>query len=175
MSMSRWDAAKKWLEVEGGWAVRWRLHALQPQVALFGRGLPTNWIIYRSSRTGWWKPAREPTARRPVRAGEEHEDYRPLLPFASELLDELRGRGALLVLTTVPSESTRVGHLGFFSRELGVPVVVPSLEGLATNDRSHLDRDSAALFTQRFWGAFVQLPEVRERLGPSRHAGSFHE
>ncbi len=165
MSMTRFDAAKKWLEVEGAWQLRSALHTHLPQVAFFGGEIPSKWIIYRSSRTGWWRPVREPPDRYPIGFGEERPNYRALLPFASELQQDLEARGAQLVLTVVPYGDTRVGHLPYLQEELSLPTIVPSFEGLETADGSHLDRESARAFTQRFWDEFIAVPTIRERLG----------
>ena len=86
------------------------------------------------------------------------------MPLARELKRELDERGSQLVLTLVPYGDTRLGHLPYLSGELGVPAIVPSLEGLAMADGSHLNRDSARRVSETFWGKLVALPEVRKRL-----------
>ena len=56
------------------------------------------------------------------------------------------------------------GHLPFLSHELGVPMVLPSFDGVLTADGSHLSRSSAASYAEAFWSQFLALPEVRSKL-----------
>ena len=84
--------------------------------------------------------------------------------FRARLKQELDRRGALLVLSVVPYHDTRTGHLPFLSRELGVPMVLPSFDGVLTADGSHLSRSSAASYAEAFWSQFLALPEVRKKL-----------
>jgi hypothetical protein len=164
LAMTRWDAAKQWLEVAGGWNLQIRLHALAPKLDFFDRPLHPSTILYRSARTGWWKPVVEPAGRYPVRPGEDIHPYDALIPMAARLERELRARGALLVLTMVPYDGAPTGHLRFLAKELAVPAVVPSFDGMFTSDGSHLDRDSAERLSTRFWSQFVALPQVRRAL-----------
>jgi len=87
---------------------------------------------------------------------------------ARELAEELDRRGAALILSVVPYGNTRTGHLPFLARELGVPVVLPSFDGLVTADGSHLARSSAAGYAKAFWSQLLALPEVRARLSLDR-------
>lgn len=163
--LTRWQAWKAWTEAEGAWAIQQRLHSWLPKIDWFGPGLSFPWIIYRSSRTGWWLPVREPNGSYPVRFDKEAPSYyERSLPLARELKEELDRRGAGLVLTVVPYGNTRFGHLPYLARELGVPTVVPSFDGLFTSDGSHLNRASAERYSKLFWSQFIALPQVRGKL-----------
>src|SRR5262249_35993181 len=106
----------------------------------------------------------EPPARYPIGFDREAASYAPLLPVAHALKEELDRRGAALVLGMVPYGNTRKGHLPFLARELGVPVVLPSFDGVVTADGSHLARSSGESYGKAFWGQLLALPEVREKL-----------
>ena len=164
LAMSRWEALKRFWERSAAWQARSRLHRYLPRLDYFVSGGRYPWIHYRSTQTGWWRNALEPDRRFPVTFQPERESYRHTLPMARELHEELAQRGALLVLTMVPYHNTRSGHLSYLSRELGVPYVLPSFDGLVTADGSHLTRESARRISEEFWQLFIGLDEVRERL-----------
>jgi len=172
-SLTRWQAWKAWVEAQGKWRFQRAVHSWLPRIDWHGQKLASNWIIYRSGRTGWWRPAREPSGSYPVAMAREDDNYERLLPAARLLAEELDARGTLLVLGTVPHKATRSGHLPVLSDALGVPAVLPSFDDVETSDGSHLDRESAARYSQAFWEAFVALPAVRERLAiaPARDEG----
>jgi len=162
--LTHWQAWKTWTEAEGAWAIQMRLHSWLPKIDWFGPGLSFPWIVYRSSRTGWWLPAREPNGSYPVRVAKEAPSYEKYLPLAREFKEELDRRGAGLVLTVVPYGDTRSGHLPYLARELGVPMVVPGFDGMFTSDGSHLNRASARQYSKLFWSRFIALPQVRAKL-----------
>ncbi len=164
MGMKRWEAWKEQLEIRGKWALQSRIHTRLPKLDLLGDPLVSRWIIYRSSRTGWWRPVTEPDVGEPVTVIDDFASYDFLLPLASELQQELRARGAQLVLTMVPYRDSRIGHLPFLAKALGVPYVLPPFDGLRLADGSHLDRDSGRRYGEAFWERFVRLPEIRKRL-----------
>lgn len=164
LAMTRWDAMKKRLEVVGVWNLQQRIHAWLPKLDYLDRKLTDHWIMYRSAKTGWWEPGLEPRGAFPVRMGEESASYENALPIARELKAELDRRGTTLVLSIVPHGRTRVGHLSLLSEELGVPVVIPSFDEMFMADGSHLNRESAKRYVDRFWAKFVALPQVRARL-----------
>ncbi len=164
-ALDRWQAWKEWSESGWRWAFERRIHSWVPRLDWFGSPLTTDWIIYRSPATGWWRPAREPRGRRPVRFVEERPSYRATLPAARRLADEIRDRGATLVLTLVPNGRTRSGHLPYLSRELGVPAVLPDVGELFTSDGSHLRADSGRRYARAFWEDLLSIAEVRRRLG----------
>jgi hypothetical protein len=163
-AMTRWQAWKAWLEADARWTVQRWVHAWLPKIDWFGGQLTTPWILYRSTRTGWLLPVVEPSESYPVGVVPDDPSYAYLLPLAHELEEELDQRGAVLVLSIVPYGNTRIGHLPFLARELGVAVVLPSFDGIRTADGSHLSRSDAALYATAFWNQFLALPEVRQKL-----------
>jgi hypothetical protein len=164
MKLTRWQAWKEWTEASSAWGFERIVHSWLPKIDWSGHDLTSGWIIYRSSRTGWWRPALEPGGSYPVKLAREDDNYEWLLPQARELKKELDSRGAVLVLTMVPYGATRSGHIPYLSSELDVPAVLPSFESLSTSDGSHLNRESAARYSKAFWDQFIALPAVRQRL-----------
>ena len=162
--LTRWQAWTAWIEADARWRLQSWLHARLPKIDWFDRDLIANWIMYRSTRTGWLLPVVEPSSSIPIGVAPDDPSYAWLLPVARELKQELDRRGALLVLSVVPYHDTRTGHLPFLSHELGVPMVLPSFDGVLTADGSHLSRSSAASYAEAFWSQFLALPEVREKL-----------
>ena len=145
------------------------LHAALPRLDFFDRRLHSDWVTYRSARTGWWRPVAEPRGRYETQLAEKPiTDWSGVLPFSEEFHRELENRGALLVLTLVPYVDAQVGHLEFLSDELGVPAIVPSFDGVTVADGSHLNRESAGTVSLSFWEAFLALPEVRDAVGIDR-------
>ncbi len=163
--LTRWQAWRDWFEARWAWSFQRLLHSWIPRLDWFDQDLTSSWIIYRSSRTGWWRPVVEPKRGRPVEVVRERRNYEATLPLARELDRELVARDALLVLAMTPYLRTQSGHLPYLSDELGAPVVLPGFDGLETNDGSHLDRDSGRRYARAFWDELVAVPEVREKLG----------
>ena len=162
--LTRWQAWTAWVEADARWRLQRWLHSWLPKIDWFGHDLTAPWIMYRSSRTGWLLPVVEPSESYPVGVGPDFPSNASLLPVARALKQELDRRGALLVLSVVPYHDTRTGHLPFLSHELGVPMVLPSFDGVLTADGSHLSRPSAASYAEAFWNQFLALPEVRKKL-----------
>jgi len=162
--LTAWQAWKEWFESGMKWSFQRAIHSRLPKLDWFDQPLTTDWVIYRSSSTGWWRPAREPRGRIPVGYVRERQSYEQILPTARELRDEVRDRGGVLVLTAAPYQRTRSGHLPYLSDELGVPAVLPAMDEMFTSDGSHLDRDSGTRFARAFWAEFVSLDSVRRRL-----------
>jgi hypothetical protein len=162
--LTRWQAWTAWIEADARWRLQRWLHSWLPKIDWFGHDLTASWIMYRSSRTGWLLPVVEPSESYPIGVGPDFPSNASLLPLARELKHELDQRGALLVLSVVPYGDTRIGHLPFLAQELGVPVVLPSFDGMFTADGSHLDRSSATSYAKAFWSQFLALPEVRKKL-----------
>jgi hypothetical protein len=165
MAMTRFDAAKKWLEVTGGFNLQLRLHRLLPKLDFFDHELHAGWVHYRSSRDGWWRPALLPDEHRNDIGPAAEPSIEPgTLQRIARFRDALAERGSLLFLTAVPWDETNTLHIGLANRRLGVPGIVPETEGLSSVDGSHLDRDSAKRLSRRFWARFVEHPVVRARL-----------
>jgi len=175
MKLTRWQAWKEWTEASSAWTFQRMLHSWLPKIDCDGQDLTSPWIIYRSSRTGWWRPALEPPGKSPVKLAREDDSYRRLLPEARKLKKELDARHALLVLTMVPYAATRSGHIPYLSHELAVPAVLPSFDGLFTREGSHLTRESGERYAKAFWDQFIALPAVRKKLslgGPPADAAA---
>ncbi len=164
ISMTKWDAMKHWFEGASWWNLKRRMHTVLPKVEFFDGRVHAQYIHYRSSRTGWWKTVLEPGARGLIGFGQERKSYEDELPMAKEFKQEMDRIDALLVLTVVPHRDTRMGHLPYFSDKLDVPMIVPSFDGLRMADGSHLSRESAKIFSDRFWEVFIANPHVREKL-----------
>ncbi len=166
MAETHWAAWKEWIEARAAWSAQVILHSHLPRIDFFDQELTQGWVLYRSAGTGWWRPALHPVEPAyPVELSpEDHGEHDYLLPFAREVKAALDRRGALLVLSIVPYGDTRSRYLPFLARELGVPSVVPSFDGLFTCDASHLDPESAARYSRSFWNELIALPEVRRRL-----------
>ena len=164
VAMTAWEARKVVGETTLGWHFTTLLHRYLPRYDFFNQPLNSQWILYRSRQSGWWRPALEPKGRHPVRVAAEESSYAWTLPLAFELKKELDERGVLLVITMLPYPRTLTGHLDFLSTRLGVPIVLPDLEGAQTADGSHLNRESAARATRNFWQQFIALESVRTKL-----------
>ncbi len=165
MAMTRFRAAKKWLEVAGSWNLQYRLHDLVPKLDYFDHELLVGWIHYRSSRDGWWHPALVPDTRRDDIAEVADEDLEPgMLRRIAQFEAELASRDSLLFLTVTPWDETRLRHIELAERSLGIPNAIPGFEGLTTVDGSHLSPESARIYSRRFWELFIAHPAVWERL-----------
>lgn len=165
IEMTKWEARQLFFETTAMWELRTRLHRRLPKIDPFTETFHRHWVIYRSARTGWWQPVLEPPSTYEVRYREEMDSYPRSLAFATELKAELDRRGTLLVVTTVPWNSTRIGHLEEIETTLGVPAIPPIPDDRVTvNDGSHLSRAGAKIITQSFWQRFIERPEVRARL-----------
>ncbi len=164
--MSRWDALKQSFEESAAWRFRTRLHSVIPKIDFFGRRLHSDWIIYRSERTGWWQPVASPKGQQKATLAQTSpKTWNGMLPRVRKFNQEMRDRGTLLVLTTVPYAEGHVSHLAFLSKELGIPAIIPSFDGAMMVDDSHLDRESAARVSAEFWDSFIHNPDVKRALG----------
>lgn len=163
--MSRWDAAKLWGETAMSWNLRYRLHSVVPKLDIYGRGITSRYIMYRSVVTGWWKPAIEQPGAYETSYNESEADYSRILPLARVIKSELDERGSLLVASVIPYTGTDDQYLQYLNTELNILYVHPRLTDLKTADGSHLNRTSAERFTKAFWKEFVNKPEVKQILG----------
>ncbi len=172
MQLTWWQAHKLWIETRARWGLQRWLHTIVPKLDWFGDEIASQWVIYRSSRTGWWRPAVEPAASYAVGWTREDRNYDRVVPAARELQSELRSRGALMVVTLTPYAQTQTGHLPHLGDALGVPVVLPDVADLATSDGSHLNRDSGERFARAFWRELIAVPAVREKLSLRQGGGA---
>lgn len=164
MNLSLWDAYKFHWEHTFAWETRSRLHRVIPRM---GWNRPEDRfanICYRSTSHGWWNPVTEPPYRYDVGYHRSNESYDRAIQYAGELQAELGDQDTLLVATLVPFGATVDQHLQRMENELKIPVVYPKVDGLKTNDGSHLARESAIRYSQAFWEAFISHPAVVDRL-----------
>lgn len=138
-----WRAWTEVVEGRAAWGVDRRVHALLPKL----RGVEP-FVIYRSRETGLWRPALHPSGSRPVPSARRRD--RPSdaeIRVGRAVRDELRRRGARMVIVAVPSPEESAEGVEELARSLGVPCVGPEPEGLRTTDGLHLDEESARRFT----------------------------
>jgi hypothetical protein len=163
IAMSRWEAAKAFLEYSLSWHFTSRLHRYLPYLEHF-ESWSYPWVHYRSWKTGWWRNTQVPGWRYSITHGTEEKSYARVLPQARELKEEMERRGALLVLSIVPYGQYHVGHLPYLARELELPYLMPSAHGLETADGSHLTPDSALRVSLELWRQLMTTPSVRAHL-----------
>lgn len=161
---SRFDAWKRFHETEASHAVRRVVHRVVPHVPdLAGR--QREFIAYRSRLDGtWWVSNRFEGLAGAFDAEDDGEETLLLeheIAAARAFRDAMAARGAQLVLTFVPTPRASRTRAMRMSEILGVPLVAPRLDDLATVDGSHLTRESAARFSEAF---FAELePVLRAR------------
>lgn len=163
--MTRWEAFRSFLEVQGKWEFTSRLHSRLTRQDLTGQVKRSLYIEYRSARTGFWAIRQEPEFLHAARKGKELDSYAHLVPAAQEIHDEVSKRDGLMVLTMVPFTRYASGHLPLLAATLQVPLILPELKGLQTADIHHLTRESAERFSNAFWNQFIADPQVRHQLG----------
>jgi len=143
-------ARKARWEGETAHTVRRAIHIVAPNwLSLFGRpglGQARELNTYRSRLDGTWQISPWPasTAAFADPGVEGPAPGRLEIAAARAFKAELDARGIRLVLTRVPSpEPHDGGGPAQFARLLGVPLVAPTVPGLTSSDRSHLDEASA--------------------------------
>lgn len=72
---------------------------------------------------------------------------------------------ACVLFTIVPTSDTSIGTAKAIARSLGVALVAPELEGLATFDQSHIDSPSAERWSRAFFESAG--PQIQRCLGKS--------
>jgi hypothetical protein len=74
-------------------------------------------------------------------------------------LSTLSVKPGCVILTTIPTDETKLGTASAIAKALGMTLVMPEVAGLQTFDGSHLDRSSA----ERWSDAFLKLagPQIR--------------
>lgn len=165
MAMSWWAAFKRYWEERAYWVFQRHLHTHLPKLAVLDRPLTHRIINYRSIEHGWWKAVHEPTRPYAIRPGAELRDYGFVMPRIDDIMSEMSKHDTLVILSLLPYGRTMTGHFDLITQRYDIPVLLPSFEGLSTNDGSHLHPESAALYAERFWELFIANPRVRERLG----------
>jgi hypothetical protein len=162
--MSRWDAMKRWFEAASWWNIKLRWHSVMPKIEFFDNRLHASHVHYRSSITGWWKTVLEPNRQGEIKFKPEAKNYEKYLPMATEFKQKMDEIGALLIVSVVPYNQTQTGHLPYLKEHLGVTTLLPSFKDMRLSDGSHLNRESARVYSERFWDLFIAHPDVRKRL-----------
>jgi hypothetical protein len=194
----RWGAFSRVAEDRMSWDSQLALHRILPRFG-FGNFYPAvPAVTYQSSLDGCLLFENFSRSRRsyPIReTGALDEPSAGEAELAEKFKAFLESRGARMVLTDIPYDmETYVREGGApegmgalylapenlkpfrkavkLSRETGVPLVEPSLEGLRTLDGSHLTAESAERFARGFFGLFGKLEDVRRLEGQGRRPTS---
>jgi hypothetical protein len=153
------DAWKLQMESEATHAIRRRLHRLVPHyVDLFGKKREI--IVYRSRLDGTWFVANAlgDGAGFPWPPEDRHQPSARSLRAAEGFKRDVEALGARLVLIVVPSPDASIHRAEALAAHLGVPLIAPRVEKMATIDGSHLSPASSWRFEQAL------LPALREHL-----------
>lgn len=164
-AMTWWTALKNYWEEGAFWFFQRHVHTYIPKLCILKQRLTYQSVNYRSIETGWWKAVYEPLRPYPIRAGRELKNYGFVMPQIDDIMTEMSKLDTLVILSCVPYNRTLLGHFKLIKKRYDIPLLLPSFEGLTTNDGSHLHPDSAAIYSERFWDGFVAMPEVQEKLG----------
>ena len=164
MSTGNFGAWKIRFESVASLAVEGRLHRIIPYVAPQQWDFNTEWIYYRAKSDGTLRLAAWHGT-----PGAMWEDLRnggqPIGPAqvaeGERFKNELRARGARLVLTWIPPSSAN--NAKQFASALQVPLVMPDATGLTTIDGSHLDKESSKRFSASFLDAFGRIVDETRR------------
>jgi hypothetical protein len=119
--------------------------------------------LLRSSTTGAWLPMEWAHNDRPYVPSPFKEGIEPLLPAARRFQEEMRERGAAMVLTCVPAmyEWCTPTFVRALAARLGVPALLPRVEGLKLGDKSHLCPVSARRFSRAVLKELAATEEFR--------------
>lgn len=162
--MTWWAAYKKYWEEGIFWFFQRQVHRHIPKLCPLNQPLISQIVNYRSIETGWWKAVYEPNHPFPIKAGKELPSYEFVLPQIDDIMALMAKQDTLVILSCVPYMRTLTGHFTLIKERYDIPLLLPSFEGLATNDGSHLHPDSAAIYSERFWQGLMALPQVQEKL-----------
>ena len=141
---SDFDAWKVRTEAEAAHAVRRALHRVVPHYVDLHTG-QREFVIYRSREDGTWFVANEfgIGSRFDWPPGDSERPTPESLRAAESFKREVEARGARLVLCIIPAPDASLHRAQAVAAHLGVPLLVPQLEGLRVVDGSHLSTDSA--------------------------------
>lgn len=162
--MTWWAAYKTYWEKRCFWFFQRQVHTQIPKLCVLKTTLTYQIINYRSEETGWWKAVYEPLRPFPIRPGKELENYEFVMPQIDDIMAVMSRQDTLVILSCIPYNRTLTGHFKLIREHYNIPVLLPSFEGLATNDGSHLHPDSSAIYSERFWQGFIAIPQVQEKL-----------
>jgi hypothetical protein len=128
-----------------------RLH--QPLCSTLPKLCGNNFAVYRNESNGiWLTSGAKPDGRVDVANGPatDTEQWPHFVELANRFVGSLPVDRQCLVLTIVPSSTTKRAEAQAIAQALGVPFVAPEVNGLTTFDGSHLDSRSAALWSAAF-------------------------
>lgn len=161
-------------EAEAAHEARRLTHVVFPHwpsvFGLPGLGNARTFTAYRSRFDGTWAitpwPSTDVTFQPPPLDGTALG--RGEIRAADAFMDELRARGARLVLTRVPTPVPMPGASpAQVARHLGVPLVTAEVPGPTSADHSHLDRASAHDWTRAFLDALTPWLDEVDDDGPT--------
>ena len=111
--------------------------------------------FYRSRPTGLWVERGGQFSAAPVSYDSivDQEALRRYTPAATRFLAQLPLARECVILTIVPTVKTGLATARALASSLGVDLVAPELDGLATYDASHLDQPSAERWSAAFFEA----------------------
>lgn len=168
MSEDRWEAWKFKLETELAFRVRGYVHCVVPYYEVDRPGA-AEWIAFGSYRDGTMQIVNTYGQSVPFKSlfTEQDTDLTPqILRSARRFQRDMERRGTRIVLTTIPPRPPKlVIDLG---AALGVPVVVPNVDGLQSCDGSHFDPASAARYADAF---LAELEKVVAGRSPNEPLG----
>jgi hypothetical protein len=147
MSGGSFDVFKFRFETNLSFDVQRKLHQVLPYLGLSKWNEEPDWVYYRSKLDGTIRLAAYKGKSGSAERSAEAAPQVPLLDQIDEgrrFHEELRARGAKLVLTSVPPSPDASANL--LGSSLGVPVIDCSAKGLSTFDGSHLDAASTRQF-----------------------------
>ena len=114
---------------------------------------PTNGFVFMENISGDHHPLVESSQKSTVN---------PLyLEMARKFIGEMKDRGSEVILTFVP-DGQNTDFVREEAKELGVPFILPKLNGLETYDGKHLTPESSERYTKAFFKIFFKLPEVQK-------------
>jgi hypothetical protein len=119
-------------------------------------------VIFRSRRTGAFTKRTARPDLVPVSYDDviDQEVVKSSTAAAIDFLSHLPAQKACVILTTVPTVGTKIEDATAIARGAGLDLVTPgNLEGLKTYDGSHLDAQSAQLWSQAFFE--IAGPRIR--------------
>lgn len=125
----------------------------------------SNLAFYRFRKNGHWQ-ARSGSPDRPLpvadAAPSEQELWDHYAALAEQFVAKLPVNRACVLLTDVPSPTTKSAEASALARALGLPLVNPQLEGLETFDETHLSAPSAERWSKAFFD--IAGPQIRRCL-----------
>jgi hypothetical protein len=128
------------------------------------------YVVFRSRESGAYyrSPHEEPVFEQNAVSYDRTVDRAAVSDSTARAVDFLERftKGKCVILTNVPYPATKIGNLEAIAAGAGLPLVVPTVNGLNTSDGYHLDRPSA----DRWARAFLETagPQIRSCLEKRR-------